>query len=121
MVQQESLTLEDLNNACSSGWDTVCGVVLFGSRARNEAAPGADWDIGIVYANDAEEPEFEISADWDLFLWNESRWEGGFALQVEIARDGVILLDPEGKLAERFEKIREYILPHWAGYLKKMG
>ncbi|HBS05464.1 MAG TPA: hypothetical protein DEA96_10890 [Leptospiraceae bacterium] len=120
MVQQESLTLQDLEKACVTGWDQVRGVVLFGSRARNEAAPGADWDLGIVFAGD-EEPEFNVSADWDLFLWSESRWEDGFALQVEIAKDGNILLDPEGKLAERFEKIREYILPHWAGYLKKLG
>ncbi|MBI39403.1 MAG: hypothetical protein CMF59_07370 [Leptospiraceae bacterium] len=121
MVQQESLALDDLKNACISGWDLVRGVVLFGSRARNDASPGADWDLGIVYADDSDEPEFNVSEDWDLFLWKESRWEDGFALQVEIAKDGVIMLDPDGKLAERFEKIREYILPHWAGYLKKLG
>tara|TARA_Y100001937_G_scaffold122491_1_gene183469 strand:+ start:178093 stop:178467 length:375 start_codon:yes stop_codon:yes gene_type:complete len=121
MVMEETLTLEDLKKACNHGWDDVKAVVLFGSRARGDARPQADWDLGIIYESDRPEPEFSPTGDWDLFLWSEKRWEDGFALQVEIAKDAVILLDPEGKLQERFEKIREYILPHWAGYLKKMG
>lgn len=120
MVQQLELTLEEMQKACSAGWNNVIGVVLFGSRARGDQRPGADWDIGIIFSGE-EEPEFEVPGDWDLFLWDQDRWEEGFALQVEIAKDGKILLDPEGRIAERFEKIREYILPHWAGYLKRLG
>lgn len=120
MVESVELNISDLQEACVSGWDNVTGVVLFGSRARGEARSGADWDIGIVHRADRDEPEFQIQEDWDLFFWDEDRWEAGFALQVEIAKHCRVLLDPEGKLEERFEKIREYILPHWAGYLKRL-
>ncbi|MCB1303182.1 MAG: nucleotidyltransferase domain-containing protein [Leptospiraceae bacterium] len=122
MVEQETITVEEIEKACVDGWDRVLGIVLFGSRARGDGGSGADWDLGIVFRQNGEgtEPDFEVPGDWDLFLWDDSRWEDGFALQVEMARDGIILKDFDQNIERRFEKIREYILPHWAGYLKRL-
>lgn len=96
----------------------AAGIIFFGSRARNSNS--GDFDIGIIH-DDAREPDLEIPADWDLFLWSRSRWQEGFALQVELAREAKILYDPDSIIAERFKMIHEHILPHWAGYLKRIS
>lgn len=95
------------------------GIILFGSRVRKESQTG-DYDIGIIH-KDHEEPDLEVPDDWDLFLWTESHWNEGFALQVELARYAKVLYDPEKRIAERFSMIEEHILPHWAGYLKRIS
>lgn len=96
----------------------LLGIILFGSRAKfRQQRPNADWDVGILYSG--EDPRFEGPADWDVFLWDLERWEAGFALQVEIARSGIILFDPEDIIHQRFNMIHERILPFWGGYLKR--
>ena len=94
------------------------GAVVFGSRAKfADQRRNADWDVGAIYAG--EPPQLEVPENWDLFLWSEERWQAGFALQVEIAKHGIILFDPDGIIEERFAMIREKILPFWGGYLKR--
>lgn len=117
----ESAEFFHLVDTVQASWPdgaTLLGIVLFGSRAKfRQQRQRADWDLGIVYAGD--EPHFSTPADWDLFLWSTERWEAGFALQVEIARTGIVLFDPEGLVERRFAMIREHILPFWGGYLKR--
>lgn len=97
---------------------TLRAVVAFGSRVKfAEQRRNADWDIGAIYSG--QQPQLEVPEDWDLFLWSEERWQAGFALQVEIAKHGLILYDPDHLMEERFAMIREKILPYWGGYLKR--
>jgi hypothetical protein len=97
---------------------TLLGMVLFGSRVKFiEQRKNADWDIGVIYSG--EHPHIETPENWDLFLWSVERWQAGFALQVEIAKHGIILYDPDRIIEERFTMIREKILPYWGGYLKR--
>ena len=94
------------------------GAVVFGSRVKfADQRRNADWDVGAIYAG--ELPQLEVPENWDLFLWSEERWLAGFALQVEIAKHGIILFDPDGIIEKRFSMIREKILPFWGGYLKR--
>lgn len=95
------------------------GIVLFGSRAKEmESQSDSDWDIGVIYSG--KRPMLEIPPMWDLFLWEKSHWENGFVLQLEMAGYAKILLDPENIIQARFEFLREKILPHWAGYLRRL-
>ena len=97
---------------------TLAGVILFGSRAKFKDHPkNTDWDVGIVYGG--RKPKIVPPDDWDLFLWSTKHWKSGFALQVEIARHGVVLSDPTGIIAERFTMIHEKILPYWGQYLQR--
>lgn len=96
----------------------LMGIVLFGSHAKSkEQRKSADWDIGVVFSGPV--PRLQVPEHWDLFLWSKEHWEAGFALQVEIARHGIILLDTDGIIQERFAMIREKILPFWGGYLRR--
>lgn len=117
----ESAEFSHLVDAVQAVWpDTarLLGIVLFGSRARfRQQRPTADWDVGLLYKGD--EPHFAAPPDWDVFLWSTERWDAGFALQVEIARTGMVLFDPDGLIERRFAMIREHILPFWGGYLKR--
>lgn len=99
-----------------AGGAAVKGVLLFGSAARGEA-DHADLDLGIVY----EGHSFELDGgQLDLFFWSKKRWESGFALQLELARDALILYDPEGILLARLEDLRKNILPHWQIHLRRI-
>lgn len=94
----------------------VKGVMLFGSAARGEAEQ-ADLDLGIVYEGRA----FELDGgQLDLFFWSRKRWESGFALQLELARDALILYDPDGIVLSRLEDLRKNILPHWQIHLRRI-
>lgn len=98
--------------------DVLRGAVLFGSRSRGDELPESDWDIGVIHSG--RPIVYDYPESWDLFLWTERKWDRGFALQVELAKDGIILFDPDGIIEKKFSMIREFILPHWAGYLQKM-
>lgn len=98
----------------------LIGIVFFGSRARlprEEISPNSDYDIGIIY--EGEIPEIQPHENWDFFIWSKEKWLKGFALQVELARYAKILYDPDKIIKNQFKMIKEKILPHWLGYIKK--
>jgi len=97
------------------------GAVLFGSRARengDEIPEESDWDIGIIYEGPL--PLMETPDCWDLFLWEKEHWERGFVLQLELARNSLILHDPDQIISERFQFLKDKILPHYVRYLRRI-
>lgn len=96
----------------------LLSVLVFGSRTKfPDPKPTSDYDIGIVYSG--RKPELKAPKNWDLFLWTKRQWLAGFALQVEIARHGLILFDSESICQNQFQMIQEKILPFWGAYLKR--
>lgn len=97
---------------------TVHGVLIFGSTARNpESFPG-DMDTGLIYSG--RKPEFDVDASIDLFLWSMNRWQNGFPLQLELAKDAVIYYDPDEILKQKLDFIRREILPDWESSLRRI-
>lgn len=97
------------------------GIVLFGSRARDDARPGSDWDVLVVA--DAL-PESPLERGRCLRRALPPRWQGRVALMaktagefeaefpsyyLDIATDGRILSDRGGYLADRLGIIRRRI------------
>lgn len=96
----------------------LLGVVLFGSRVSDDFSVHSDFDIGILH--EGKQPDLSIPDSWDIFFWSRPRWKRGFVLQIELAKASRILYDPEKLLEERFDFIKKNILPHWAGYLRRI-
>lgn len=116
--QAESFDLEKLNRIWPSGV-TLLGVILFGSRAGGgETHPDADWDIGVIYEGHLS--GLATPPTWDIFPWRLDHWERGFVIQLELAGSAHILYDPRKIIRNRFQFLREHILPHWAGYLRRI-
>lgn len=116
--QSESFNLEKLNTIWPSGV-TLLGVILFGSRAAaKEIHPNADWDIGVIYEGHLS--GLAAPPSWDIFPWRLDHWERGFVIQLELAGSSRILFDPREIIQRRYDFLREHILPHWAGYLRRI-
>ncbi|MBW7856993.1 MAG: nucleotidyltransferase domain-containing protein [Leptonema sp. (in: Bacteria)] len=96
----------------------MLAVIVFGSRTKfPDPKPTSDYDIGVVYSG--RRPQLIVAENWDLFLWPKKQWLAGFALQVEIARHGLILFDSDGIAQNQFQMIQDKILPFWGAYLKR--
>ncbi len=93
----------------------VIGILLFGSRARNDYDTTSDYDVGIVYEKEFADGKYPPR--WDVFLWSKHRWENGFALQLELARTAKILYDRDKILKKKFDFLKRNILPDWEHYL----
>lgn len=96
----------------------IAGVLVFGSVARGTWTQNSDLDIGIVHRGDA--PLLQAEEGWDLFLWSDRRWDGGFALQLEIARGSLILHDPSRILVDKITWLQTHLLDRWGDSLIRL-
>ncbi len=95
----------------------ILGLLQFGSTV--DADPGksvGDIDLGVVY-DDGFFPREEAPSILDIFYWERRRWEKGFCLQLELARNSKILYDPYGVIRGKLEYLRRMLLPDWQQYL----
>ena len=95
--------------------------MLFGSRARDEAREGSDWDFLVVARNLPErtlERTFRLKKMLSPLHRGEAsllaRMPGEFTaglpdLYLDIALDGVVLHDTDGYMTERLEFLRALI------------
>jgi uncharacterized protein len=98
--------------------ERLVGVVLYGSRARDDARPGSDWDL-LVVARDLPQgtmarhlalkralPE-ACRAQVSLLTRTPEEFEAHVSsLYLEIALDGRILFDPTGIVGDRLAGLR---------------
>lgn len=94
-------------------------VILFGSRARGEASDESDWDILVVVHNLPKSPIARqkwfiklfgsyLSFPFEFHLLTPDEWYNRISsLTLEIALDGKILYDVEGKTCKFLNKLRE--------------
>jgi hypothetical protein len=117
---------QELANALTREWgNDLIGIVLFGSAARGEATAGSDIDILIV-----------LEAGCSITRALYDRWDGMIrsrgnrtdervspqfvvlssdpsqvgSLWLEVAREGIIVFDPGGRVARFLVALRDYIL-----------
>jgi predicted nucleotidyltransferase len=101
--------------------EKLVAVVLFGSRARDEAAEDSDWDL-LVVADGLPEGFMErnfllkrlLPPEWRgsvcLLVRTPSELESRIAsLHLDIALDGKILYDPFGFATRWLEKLQDFI------------
>jgi uncharacterized protein len=101
--------------------DDLVAVVLFGSRARDEAREGSDWDFLVVARNLPErtlERAFRLKkmlpplyrGEASLLAKTPDEFTAGLPdLYLDIALDGVVLHDTDGYMTERLEVLRTLI------------
>ncbi len=102
----------------------LVGIVLFGSAARGEAGEGSDLDLLLVLA--AGVPiERALYDRWDRLIRARKRSEDGRVsphfvsldtspeeaggLWLEVAREGIVLRDREGRVARFLTALRDHI------------
>jgi hypothetical protein len=117
---------QELANALTREWGKdLIGIILFGSVARGEATAGSDIDILIV-----------LEAGCGITRALYDRWDGMLrsrgnrsdervspqfvvlpsdpsqvgSLWLEVAREGIIVSDPSGRVARFLVALRDYIL-----------
>jgi uncharacterized protein len=91
----------------ASAWPELKLAVLFGSRARGEARPGSDADLGLLLDPYSPELRFRVEAELgraagrpvDVILLDDAPP----LLRFEIAREGVLLFQREGHLWTDFK------------------
>jgi predicted nucleotidyltransferase len=99
----------------------LVALVLFGSRARGDAADGSDWDVLLISAHLPPKP-FErhlyvkqlLPTSWrsSVSVLAKTPEEFDAALQVvylDIALDGVVLYDRQRYVTKRLSKIRRHL------------
>ena len=110
--------VEGLRKALGAG---IRGLVLFGSGARREAREGSDWDL-LVVADELPGGLLErnrflrslVPPAWrgrvSFIAKTRAEFEGGFpSYYLDIALDGVILLDRDHYIEERLRRVRDMI------------
>lgn len=101
--------------------EDLVAVVLFGSRAREEAHEGSDWDV-LVVARRLPKRTLERAirlkqmlpacyrGEVSLLAKTPEEFMAGLPdLYLDIAMDGVILYDTNGYMATRLQALRELI------------
>jgi hypothetical protein len=101
--------------------DRLIGLVLYGSRARGDARPDSDLDVMLI-ANGLPDAAVErarltrppalAASDPDVSVraLTPAEYERDIApIDLDIAVDGLIILDPTGYLGERLALIRQRI------------
>lgn len=99
----------------------LVAVVLFGSRAREDARPDSDWDLLVIAKGLIEDPPERgrflrqvlpsgCRGAIALLARTPEEFEGHLAsLYLDIALDGRIVHDPTGYVAERLATLRRLI------------
>jgi len=101
--------------------NNLVAVVLFGSRARGEAAASSDWDL-LVIAHGLPQRAFQrhlylkqmLPVEWRgevaILAKTPEEFESYLAsLFLDVALDGVILYDSQSYMAERLARLRRLI------------
>lgn len=104
--------------------DDLLAVVLFGSRARGEAAPESDWDLLVIARN---LPPKALARHLYLKTVLPEAWRGRVSLlaktpqdfearlpslYLDIALDGIVLFDRQDYIGRRLEWVRQQIKRH---------
>ncbi len=100
--------------------DKLIAVVLFGSRARGDYKEKSDFDILIIASNLPErylermgyirEPLINLDENVSIIAKTPEEFDSFFpSLYLDIALDGKLLLDKDGFMESRLEKIKEII------------
>jgi predicted nucleotidyltransferase len=119
VIQEQAIAGQVVNALREGLGKHLVAVVLFGSRARDEARPDSDWDF-LVIAENLPARLFErviflkkILPDAcrgaaSLLAKTPCEFETGQAsLYLDIALDGIPLYDPEGCASEILSGLRE--------------
>ena len=110
-----SIPLQQVRNLLG---ESLSGVILFGSTARGEGREGSDIDLMIVVGSEMPLRR-ELYQRWDQgidggassrlsphFVHLPGREMDAGSLWYEAAVDGIILFDPEGRIARLLRSIR---------------
>jgi predicted nucleotidyltransferase len=101
--------------------DNLVALVLFGSRARGDAAPESDWDLLLIARQLPERPfarhlfmQKSLPIDWrgrvSLLAKTVEEFESAVPpLFLDIALDGVILYDPDNYAAARISYLQRLL------------
>ena len=102
--------------------DNLLALVLFGSRARNEARPDSDWDLLLIAENLPDSPwhrQKQILAllpqPWrhqvNILAYTSSEWFARVTpLALDIALDGIVLYDnTDALLSVRLSALRKQL------------
>lgn len=113
--------------------DGLTSVVLFGSRARGEAKGYSDWDVFLVADGIPKNP-FERGVylrevlfsggvtGVSLLARTRAEFESDLRpIYLDLAHDGVILLDREGYIGQRFFEIKEIVKEAGLRRIKRRG
>jgi len=116
--QQMAPVLTALKRALGNN---LVAVVLFGSRARGEAAASSDWDL-LVIAHGLPQRTFQrhlylkqmLPVEWRgevaILAKTPEEFESYLAsLFLDVALDGIILYDSQSYMAERLARLRRLI------------
>ncbi len=100
--------------------DRLDAVVLFGSRARGDARPDSDWDFLVIVQGLPERDPMARSRQWrrivgapwcfwaNPILLTPQEWYGRpWHLALDIALDGVVLLDAHGRMRDYLTRLRK--------------
>ncbi len=114
MMEVKNL-VEQLKNSIGKQLEAV---VLFGSRARGDASPESNWDILVVVHNLPKSPIARqkwlikllgphLNFPVEFHLLTPDEWYNRISpLTLEIALDGKVLHDSEGKTKEFLNRLR---------------
>ena len=111
--------LPDLVRALRTYWgERLDAVVLFGSRARGDADEYSDWDF-LVVAEGLPRHPFRRMREWKRavprawrfwavpVLRTPEEWYGPpTTLALEIALDGIVLFDAQGRMKQHLVRLR---------------
>lgn len=109
--------------------DALKAVVLFGSRARGDAAPNSDWDVLLVVAGLPANPfqrrmyiKQRIPSVWRgrlaIIVYSPTEFSNHVSsLLFGIANDGIILHDRDGLAERRIARLRADI--HRSGAVRE--
>jgi len=100
--------------------DKLIAIVLFGSRARGDHKEKSDFDILIIASNLPErylarmgyirEPLIDFNENVSIIAKTPEEFDSFFpSLYLDIALDGKLLVDKDGFMEGRLEKIRQII------------
>jgi hypothetical protein len=101
--------------------DNLVAVVLYGSRAREDATKASDWDLFVLAHNLPSNPlqrHFQLTTllpvEWrgqaSLLSLTPEQFEARItSLMLDIALDGIVLDDPQGYATERLEALKELL------------
>jgi len=106
--QESTIALAFVHRVCQQLGQQVRSIILFGSRARDEAQADSDMDILVIVSDLSFDTKkrirnlaFDVWLEYGIFLsilvWSESHWQRHATLQTalyrNLQRDGIELLN----------------------------